>query len=52
MQERRRDRERGACAHCVGEEVSRRAGGGVECGERETNSEEMTKISTNETRLT
>ena len=51
MQERRRDRERDACAHWVGEEVSRRGGGGVECGERGTNSEEMTKIFTNETRL-
>jgi len=33
--ERRRDRERDACAHWVGEEVSRRGGGGVEWGERD-----------------
>ena len=51
VQERRRDRERDAYAHWVGEEVSRRRGGGSECRERETKSEEMTKIFTNSTRL-
>jgi len=35
VQEGRRDRERDACAHWVGEEVSRRWGGGVDAGERE-----------------
>jgi len=38
VQERRRDRERDAYAHWVGEEESRRGGRGLECGERETNS--------------
>ena len=51
VQERRRDRERDAYAHWVGEKESRMGKRRLECGERETNSEQLTKIFTNQTRL-
>jgi len=49
VQERRRDRERDMCT--LGRGGGKEEGGGVECRERETNSAEMTKIFTNETKI-